>query len=154
MSANWTYVQLRVWTFTPTEGHQLFTYKSVPEFLRARKNSWLRRESNIRRRARKWFRSSDCKHFGILQVCLGDRVVVDVTNNMLGRTTAIHWHGVFQKGSQYMDGVPMVTQCAIHESDTFRYDFIANNEGTHFWHSHDGKYTLLRHINLVTISNV
>jgi FtsP/CotA-like multicopper oxidase with cupredoxin domain len=40
-----------------------------------------------------------------------------------------------------MDGVPMVTQCSIHEGDTFRYDFIANNEGTHFWHSHDGKYT-------------
>jgi hypothetical protein len=33
MSANWTYVQLGVWTFTPTEGHQLFTYRriSVPQ---------------------------------------------------------------------------------------------------------------------------
>jgi FtsP/CotA-like multicopper oxidase with cupredoxin domain len=65
-------------------------------------------------------------------------VIVDITNNMAGRTTAIHWHGVFQQGSQFMDGVPMLTQCSIYESDTFRYDFIANNEGTHFWHSHDG----------------
>nr|ACX54563.1 laccase 15 [Reticulitermes flavipes] len=73
-----------------------------------------------------------------IEVCLRDRVIVDITNNMAGRTTSIHWHGVFQKGSQYMDGVPMVTQCTIHEGDTFRYDFIANNEGTHFWHSHDG----------------
>jgi hypothetical protein len=100
------------------------------------------------------FCSPDCKHFGILQVCLRDRVIVDITNNMAGRTTSIHWHGVFQKGSQYMDGVPMVTQCTIHEGDTFRYDFIANNEGTHFWHSHDGKYMLLRHVELVTISTV
>ncbi|GFG33407.1 hypothetical protein Cfor_01834 [Coptotermes formosanus] len=72
-----------------------------------------------------------------IEVCLRDRVIVDITNNMAGRTTAIHWHGLFQRGSQYMDGVPMVTQCSIHEGDTFRYDFIANNEGTHFWHSHD-----------------
>lgn len=27
MSSNWTYVQLRVWTFTPTDVHQLFTYR-------------------------------------------------------------------------------------------------------------------------------
>ncbi|KDR11747.1 laccase-2-like isoform X2 [Zootermopsis nevadensis] len=73
-----------------------------------------------------------------IEVCLGDRVIVDITNNMAGRTVAIHWHGVFQQGSQFMDGVPMLTQCTIHESNTFRYDFIANNEGTHFWHSHDG----------------
>jgi FtsP/CotA-like multicopper oxidase with cupredoxin domain len=69
-------------------------------------------------------------------------VIVDITNNMAGRTVAIHWHGVFQQGSQFMDGVPMLTQCSIHESDTFRYDFIANNEGTHFYHSHDGMYVL------------
>jgi FtsP/CotA-like multicopper oxidase with cupredoxin domain len=37
-----------------------------------------------------------------------------------------------------MDGVPMVTQCSILEGDTFRYDFTAKNEGTHYWHSHDG----------------
>ena len=61
---------------------------------------------------------------------------------MAARSTAIHWHGVFQEGSQYMDGVPMVTQCAIREGTTFRYDFIAGNEGTHFYHSHDGNYNL------------
>jgi FtsP/CotA-like multicopper oxidase with cupredoxin domain len=78
-------------------------------------------------------------------------VIVDITNNMAARTTAIHWHGVFQQGSQFMDGVPMLTQCSIHESDTFRYDFIANNEGTHFWHSHDGSYTLWKATKLVRL---
>ncbi|KAJ4431321.1 hypothetical protein ANN_19918 [Periplaneta americana] len=73
------------------------------------------------------------------RVCLGDRVIVDVTNKLSGRSTTIHWHGVFQQGSQYMDGVPMLTQCAILEGDTFRYDFVASNEGTHYWHSHDGE---------------
>ncbi|PNF18423.1 hypothetical protein B7P43_G09045 [Cryptotermes secundus] len=73
-----------------------------------------------------------------IQVCLGDRIIIDLQNNIAGGQLSIHWHGVFQKGTQYMDGVPMVTQCSIHEGDAFRYDFYAANEGTHYWHSHDG----------------
>jgi len=76
----------------------------------------------------------------ITQVCLGDRIIVDLKNKISGGELTIHWHGVFQNGTQYMDGVPMVTQCAILEGDVFRYDFLANNEGTHYWHSHDGKF--------------
>ena len=75
----------------------------------------------------------------IPQVCLGDRIIIDLLNKMAGNEMAIHWHGVFQKGTQYMDGVPMATQCSILEGDVFRYDFFANNEGTLYWHSHDGK---------------
>lgn len=95
----------------------------------------------------------DCKCFGILQVCLGDRIIVDIINNMPGRGISIHWHGIFQQGSQFMDGVPMVTQCSIHESDIFRYDFYANNEGTHFYHSHDGNYTLLKLTKLIGLTS-
>ncbi|KAJ9585503.1 hypothetical protein L9F63_002704, partial [Diploptera punctata] len=72
-----------------------------------------------------------------IQVCLGDRIIVDVTNKLVGRSTLIHWHGLHQRGTPYMDGVPMVTQCPIPEMTTFRYDFKANNEGTLYWHSHD-----------------
>jgi hypothetical protein len=89
--------------------------------------------------------------FGILQVCLGDRVIVDITNNMPGRSISIHWHGIFQQGTQFMDGVPMVTQCSIYESNTFRYDFFANNEGTFFYHSHDGNYMLLELTKLIRL---
>ena len=77
-------------------------------------------------------------HF-VSQVCQGDRIVVDVQNNMAGSEVTIHWHGLWQRGTQYMDGVPMLTQCPIHEGQTFRYDFIANNPGTHYYHSHTGK---------------
>nr|AON96381.1 laccase 1 [Coptotermes formosanus] len=73
-----------------------------------------------------------------IQVCLGDRIIIDLRNNLAGSQLTIHWHGVFQQGTQYMDGVPMVTQCSVLEGDVFRYDFLANNEGTHYWHSHDG----------------
>nr|BCM26535.1 laccase-like multicopper oxidase 2 [Ischnura senegalensis]BDD85289.1 multicopper oxidase 2 [Ischnura senegalensis] len=73
-----------------------------------------------------------------IQVCEGDRVVVDVDNQIQGMEVTIHWHGLWQQGSQYYDGVPYVTQCPISEGSTFRYQYTAGNAGTHFWHAHTG----------------
>lgn len=73
------------------------------------------------------------------QVCLGDTIVVDVKNHLLGESTTMHWHGLHQKENPYMDGVPHISQCPIHPHATFRYKFKADNPGTHFWHSHTGK---------------
>ncbi|KAK7083882.1 Mco1p [Halocaridina rubra] len=71
-----------------------------------------------------------------IQVCEGDRIVVDVYNGQLSDTETIHWHGQHMRDHQYYDGVPFVTQCPI--LGAFRYDFIAANPGTTFWHSHSG----------------
>ena len=76
-------------------------------------------------------------------MCLGDRIIVDVVNNLPGQSTTIHWHGMEQKGTPHMDGVPMVTQCPITEHTTFRYDFTATRVGTLYWHSHSGKSIIL-----------
>ncbi|KAG5876553.1 hypothetical protein JTB14_026702 [Gonioctena quinquepunctata] len=73
-----------------------------------------------------------------IQVCEGDKVVIDVENHMQGMEATIHWHGIWQRGTQYYDGVPFVTQCPIQEGNTFRYQWIAGNSGTHFWHAHTG----------------
>ncbi|XP_022196029.2 laccase-9 [Nilaparvata lugens] len=73
-----------------------------------------------------------------IQICKGDTVVVDVKNKMPGRSTTIHWHGITQEGYQYMDGVPMVSQCPIEEGTIFRYKYRPSMAGTYFWHSHDG----------------
>nr|AKN21383.1 multicopper oxidase 5 [Nilaparvata lugens] len=73
-----------------------------------------------------------------IQVCQGDTVVVDVVNKMAGRSTAVHWHGLKQRGTPFMDGMPGVTQCPILSDQTFRYKFKTANSGTFFWHSHDG----------------
>lgn len=59
-----------------------------------------------------------------IQVCEGDKVVIDVSNKMEGMELTIHWHGVLQKGSQYYDGVPFVTQCPINQYETFRYNLM------------------------------
>lgn len=55
-----------------------------------------------------------------IQVCEGDKVVVDVENHMEGMEVTLHWHGIWQRGTQYYDGVPFVTQCPIQQGNTFR----------------------------------
>ncbi|KOC69894.1 Laccase-4, partial [Habropoda laboriosa] len=77
-----------------------------------------------------------------IQVCIGDRVVVDVVNMLKSDSLTIHWHGLFQQGSPHYDGVPHVTQCPINFQDTFRYQFDVNNGGTHLWHAHTGSQKL------------
>uniref|UniRef100_A0A182N4J6 Multicopper oxidase n=1 Tax=Anopheles dirus TaxID=7168 RepID=A0A182N4J6_9DIPT len=73
-----------------------------------------------------------------IEVCENDIVVVDVENHLMGDSTTIHWHGLHQRRTPYMDGVPHVSQCPISPGTTFRYTFRADNPGTHFWHSHTG----------------
>ncbi|XP_011261145.1 laccase-1 [Camponotus floridanus] len=81
-----------------------------------------------------------------IQVCKNDYIIIDVQNDAEGLEASIHWHGIFQNGYQYFDGVPFVTQCPILSSNTFRYQFRVKNSGTHFYHSHisvhmiDGQY--------------
>lgn len=71
-------------------------------------------------------------------MCYGDTIMVDIVNQLMGESTTIHWHGIHQKNSPYMDGVPQITQCPIAPHTTFRYTFTADHEGTHWWHSHVG----------------
>ncbi|XP_014471746.1 PREDICTED: laccase-4-like [Dinoponera quadriceps] len=73
-----------------------------------------------------------------IEVCKDDHVVIDVENHMSGSSLSIHWHGMFQRGSQHYDGVPYVTQCPITGGNAFRYQWSASNPGTHFWHAHTG----------------
>lgn len=73
-----------------------------------------------------------------IQVCKDDVIVVDLHNNVEGSSTSIHWHGMRQLGTQFMDGVPYLTQCPIPYGESFRYSFRAIDEGTHFYHSHAG----------------
>lgn len=53
-------------------------------------------------------------------MCEGDTVEVSVFNHLEdGEGTTIHWHGMYQKGTPWMDGGYMVTQCPITHRSTF-----------------------------------
>jgi FtsP/CotA-like multicopper oxidase with cupredoxin domain len=66
----------------------------------------------------------------------GDWIEVTVTNNIENEGTSIHWHGLLQTNSPWMDGVPGNTQCPIAPGSTFTYRFQADLYGTTWYHSH------------------
>ncbi|MCA1054043.1 multicopper oxidase family protein [Rossellomorea aquimaris] len=68
-----------------------------------------------------------------LRVTEGDVVRVKLKND-LNVPITIHWHGVLLPNK--MDGIPGVTQNAVEPGDTFTYEFIANDAGTYWYHSH------------------
>ncbi len=39
-----------------------------------------------------------------------------------------HWHGLFQKGTNYADGPAFVTQCPIVPGESFNYQFNPNKQ--------------------------
>ncbi|XP_033743202.1 laccase-1-like [Pecten maximus] len=73
-----------------------------------------------------------------IHVCEGDTVVVNLHNKMAGEGMSVHWHGILQHGTPYMDGVGMLTQCPIPAFTSFQYRFTVRDPGTHFWHGHLG----------------
>jgi len=55
-------------------------------------------------------------------VCENDRVRVKVMNHMSnGEVVSIHWHGIHQQNTNYMDGVSMLTQCPILPLTEYEY---------------------------------
>ncbi|XP_048741747.1 uncharacterized protein LOC125655476 isoform X2 [Ostrea edulis] len=65
-------------------------------------------------------------------------LIVHVKNNLYSDTVTIHWHGLPQKDTPYMDGVGFVTQCPINPGQTFTHTFKARPSGTYWYHSHVG----------------
>lgn len=45
----------------------------------------------------------------VIRVNEGDRILVNVTNE-LSEPTTMHWHGIYQNGTNWMDGSTGITQ--------------------------------------------
>jgi len=71
----------------------------------------------------------------------GERARIHVINQLnqsdtfLG--TTIHWHGIWQRRSNWADGVSSVTQCRIPHGFNLTYEFDIEQEGTFWYHSHE-----------------
>ena len=65
-------------------------------------------------------------------------VKIVVQNNLTIEGISIHWHGMHQIGTPWMDGVGQVTQCQIGPSENFTYIYTASPSGTFWYHSHSG----------------
>ncbi|HRQ15392.1 MAG TPA: multicopper oxidase domain-containing protein, partial [Promineifilum sp.] len=69
----------------------------------------------------------------VIRVTEGDNVRVIVHNEMT-QSTSVHWHGVLLANDQ--DGVPYLTQPPIRPGESFTYEFLTRNSGSHMYHSH------------------
>ena len=76
---------------------------------------------------------------------VGDRVIINVDNQLGNQSTSLHFHGLFMNGTTHMDGPVGVTQCPIPPGGSFKYDFkvclstkmstiAANLTGRPTWH--------------------
>lgn len=70
-----------------------------------------------------------------IQACVNDIIIVEVHNNFPSQDISVHWHGIDQNGTPFMDGVPMITQCPIAYGQTYKYAFVARSPGTYFYHA-------------------
>lgn len=59
----------------------------------------------------------------ILRATVGDTVRVTARNALGNETLSLHWHGMFQNGTNPMDGPIQVTQCPILPGQSFTYEF-------------------------------
>ncbi|TGO22870.1 hypothetical protein BPAE_0152g00250 [Botrytis paeoniae] len=77
----------------------------------------------------------------LLDANWGDMIQVTVRNYIKDEGTTIHWHGLLQSGTPWMDGVPGISQCPISPGSQFTYRFRADQYGTSWYHSHySGQY--------------
>lgn len=83
----------------------------------------------------------------LIEANVGDMIRVRVNNHMTNSSTSIHWHGMNQIGTPWMDGVAGVSQCGIPAGQGFMYEFrVVDQRGTFWWHAHssvqysDGAY--------------
>ncbi|KLU86700.1 hypothetical protein MAPG_05712 [Magnaporthiopsis poae ATCC 64411] len=73
----------------------------------------------------------------LIEANRGDRILVNVTNKLASEPTAIHWHGIHQRGTPWFDGTAGVTQCGIPPGQSLLYNFTLDGQfGTFWWHAH------------------
>ncbi|KAF3005237.1 hypothetical protein E8E14_003566 [Neopestalotiopsis sp. 37M] len=73
----------------------------------------------------------------LIEASTGDTIRVLVNNLTPNESITIHWHGIDQWNTPWMDGVHGVSQCGIPPGASFIYEFqLHNQRGTFWYHSH------------------
>ncbi|QLI68968.1 Dihydrogeodin oxidase [Metarhizium brunneum] len=73
----------------------------------------------------------------LIEADWGDTLRITVHNNLTNfNGTGVHWHGIRQSETVWLDGVPGVTQCPSKPGSSQTYEFRAMQYGTSWYHSH------------------
>jgi FtsP/CotA-like multicopper oxidase with cupredoxin domain len=66
----------------------------------------------------------------------GDSLIINVDNQSVN-ATSIHFHGIFQNGTNFQDGTVGITNCPIAPNGRYQYKFnVEGQSGTYFYHAH------------------
>jgi len=66
----------------------------------------------------------------------GDTLVIEIDNQSVN-ATSMHFHGIYQNGTNFMDGTTGMTQCPIAPNGKFRSQFtVKGQSGTYYYHGH------------------
>ncbi|KPM44117.1 Laccase-2 [Neonectria ditissima] len=75
--------------------------------------------------------------YGLVMASADTRAEITVRNKLTNYNgTSIHWHGIRQLNTNWMDGVSGVTECPIPPGEEFTYVWNATQYGTSWYHSH------------------
>lgn len=66
----------------------------------------------------------------MIQASVGDTVVVNLLNKLGNETTGIHFHGINQINSNYMDGSVGSSQCPLPPNFSITYSFTVCQKRT------------------------
>ncbi|QDS68826.1 hypothetical protein FKW77_006493 [Venturia effusa] len=71
----------------------------------------------------------------LIRVNEGDRIIVHIDNQAIN-ATSFHWHGLFQNGTNHMDGTVGISQCPIAPGAQFVYNFtVPAQHGSYWYHA-------------------
>ncbi|OTB15071.1 putative ferroxidase [Daldinia sp. EC12] len=77
----------------------------------------------------------------IVEADVGDFVSINLNNQLGNETTGLHFHGINQISSNFMDGAVGTNQCPLPPDHAVNYRFYADSPGTYWYHSHSmGQY--------------
>ncbi len=62
----------------------------------------------------------------ILRATVGETVTINLINKLGNETTTVHFHGLYQSGTNEMDGPNKLTQCPVGVGETFTHTFQAS----------------------------
>jgi iron transport multicopper oxidase len=63
-----------------------------------------------------------------IEADVGDRLIVNMKNSLGNESTTIHFHGLYQNGTSFMDGAAQCTQCPVPPGSTFTYNFTVSGD--------------------------
>jgi len=66
-----------------------------------------------------------------IEANVGDTVIVNLHNKLGNQTTGLHFHGINQINTDFMDGPSGVTQCPVPPGSSITYKFVVS--GAEAW---------------------